>query len=248
MSSEVVAKVIRGETVESVHRGHLVVLDGEGRPVAGVGDPATVTFFRSAAKVFQLIPCLTSGTPDAFGFDEREIALAAASHSGEPMHVEIAASMLAKAGFTESDLKCGTHLPFNEAEANRMIAAGEKPTQLHNNCSGKHAAMLAFAKHIDAGAADYDSPDNRIQKRILRCVADFTEVPEKEIALGVDGCAAPNFALPVSAMARSFANLAFPWQFPEATQKAAARIADAMIKFPELIGGADRLDTMLMKA
>lgn len=246
MASEILAKVIRGETVESVHRGHLVVLDGEGRSVASVGDPSTVTFFRSAAKAFQLVPCLTSGTPDAFGFDEREIALAVASHSGEPMHVEIAASMLAKAGFTESDLKCGPHLPFSEAEAHRMIAAGEKPTQLHNNCSGKHAAMLAFAKHIDAGPADYDSPDNRIQKRILRCIADFTEIPEAEIALGIDGCAVPNFALPIAAMAKSFAGLAFPWQFPEATQKACTRIVDAMIKYPELIGGS--LDTMLMRA
>lgn len=248
MAAEILAKVIRGETVESVHRGHIVVVDGEGRPIVSIGDPSTVTFFRSAAKAFQLVPCLTSGTPEAFGFDEREIALAVASHSGEAMHVEIAASMLAKAGFTESDLKCGTHLPFNEAEAHRMIAAGEKPTQLHNNCSGKHAAMLAFAKHIDAGTADYDLPDNRIQKRILRCIADFTEIPEAEIAIGVDGCAAPNFALPISAMARSFAGLAFPWQFPELTQKACTRIVDAMIKYPDLIGGTDRLDTMLIHA
>lgn len=248
MPAEILANVIRGNTVESVHRGHFIVVDGEGKMIASAGDPRTVTYFRSAAKAFQLIPCLTSGTAEASGFDEREIALAAASHSGEPMHVEIAASMLAKAGLAESDLKCGAHLPFNEAEANRMIAAGEKPTQLHNNCSGKHAAMLAFAKHIEAPIADYDSPEHRIQKRILRCIVDFTGVPENEIAIGIDGCAAPNFALPVAAMAKSFAGLAFPWQFPEATQKSVARITEAMIKFPELIGGSERLDTMLMQA
>lgn len=248
MPAEILANVVRGETVESAHRGHLVVVDGEGRTISSAGDPQTVTFFRSAAKAFQLIPCLTSGTAEAFGFDEREIALAAASHSGEPMHVEIAANMLTKAGLAETDLKCGPHLPFSETEANRMIAAGEKPTQLHNNCSGKHAAMLAFAKHIEAPLADYDSPEHRIQKRILRCIVDFTGVPENEIVIGIDGCAAPNFALPVAAMAKSFAGLAFPWQFPEATQKAVARITDAMIKFPELIGGSERLDTMLMQA
>jgi L-asparaginase II len=156
--------------------------------------------------------------------------------------------MLAKIGLSESDLKCGAHLPFNEAEAERMIRAGEKPTQLHNNCSGKHAAMLAFAKHINAGITDYDSPDNRIQKRILRCVADFAEVPEKQIAIGIDGCSAPNFALPVAAMARSLANLIRPATFHETVQSACGRIVSAMLKYPELVGGTTRLDTMLMQA
>ena len=187
MPSEILANVIRGETVESIHRGHLIVIDGDGNTIASVGDPSTVTYFRSSAKAFQAIPFITSGAADAFGFTDDEIALAVASHSGEPMHVEIAARMLAKIGLSESDLRCGAHLPFNEAE--RMLRAGETPTQLHNNCSGKHAAMLAFAKHIEADIETYDSPDNRIQKRILKCVSDFTEVPEDEIAIGIDGCA-----------------------------------------------------------
>ena len=248
MTSEILATVIRGETVESIHRGHFIVLDGDGKTVASAGDPATVTFFRSACKAFQAIPLITSGAADALGFTEDEIALAVASHSGEKLHVEIAARMLAKAGLSESDLRCGTHRPFNETESHGMLAAGETPTQLHNNCSGKHAAMLGFAKHIAADIATYDSPDNRIQKRILKCVSDFTEVPESEIALGVDGCAAPNYALPVAAMAKSFMNLIAPTQFPEPTQNACSRIVAAMLKYPELIGGTDRLDTMLMQA
>jgi len=248
MDPEILAHVIRGETVESIHRGHLIIIDGDGETIASIGDPATVTFFRSSSKAFQAIPFITSGAADAFGFTEDEIALAVASHSGEPMHVEIAARMLAKIGLSESDLKCGAHLPFNEAEAERMMRAGEKPSQLHNNCSGKHAAMLAFAKHIDAGITDYDSPDNRIQKRILRCVADFAEVPEDQIAIGVDGCSAPNFALSVAAMARSFANLIGPAKFPDTVQSACSRIVSAMLQYPELIGGTTRLDTMLMQA
>jgi L-asparaginase II len=248
MNAEILANVIRGETVESIHRGHLIVMDGDCETIASIGDPSTVTYFRSSAKAFQAIPFITSGAADAFGFTEDEIALAVASHSGEPMHVAIAAGMLAKIGLSESDLHCGAHLPFNEAEASRMMRDGETPTQLHNNCSGKHAAMLAFAKHIDAGIGDYDSPDNRIQKRILRCVADFAEVPEDRIAMGVDGCSAPNFALPVAAMARSFANLIRPSKFPETVQSACARIVSAMLKYPELIGGTTRLDTMLMQA
>ena len=151
MGAEILANVIRGETVESIHRGHLIVIDGDGETIASLGDPSTVTFFRSSSKAFQAIPFITSGAADAFGFTEQEIALAVASHSGERIHVAIAAGMLAKIGLSESDLRCGAHLPFNEAEAERMMRAGETPTQLHNNCSGKHAAMLAFAKHIDAG-------------------------------------------------------------------------------------------------
>ena len=248
MTAQILANVIRGETVESVHAGHLSVIDGEGREIAALGDTSTVTYFRSAAKAFQLIPCITCGAADAFGFDEREIALAAASHSGEVVHISIAARMLSKIGLTEDDLKCGAHMPFSEADAKHMMRAGESPTQLHNNCSGKHAAMLAFAKHIGADLATYDLPDNRIQKRILRCVADLAEVPEDEIAIGVDGCAAPNFALPVKAMAKSFINLISPSKFPEPTQQACRRIVAAMMKYPELIGGSERLDTKLMQA
>lgn len=248
MPSQIIANVIRGETVESVHTGHLSIVDGDGRVVFEYGDPSTVTYFRSACKAFQAIPFLTSGAADTFLFTGDEIALAVASHSGEPMHVRIAAAMLAKVGLSESDLRCGAHMPFSEEEANRMLRAGEQPTQLHNNCSGKHAAMLAFAKHIGADLATYESTDNRIQKRILRCIADFTEVPEEQIAIGIDGCAAPNFALPVSAMAKSFANLISPARFPEITQNACSRIVAAMVKFPELVGGSTRLDTMLMQA
>ncbi len=248
MSGYLLANVIRGETVESVHTGHVCVLDGEGHVIALFGDPMAVTYFRSAAKAFQFIPCITSGAADAFGFSDEELALAVASHSGEPRHVEIAASMLQKGGFTERDLQCGAHLPFNEAESKRMIGAGEEPNQLHNNCSGKHAAMLAFAKHIDADPKTYVSSENRIQKRIIKCVADFAEVPVESIAVGTDGCAAPNFALPVSAMAKSFINLIRPKNFHESIQIACRRVVDAMIAYPELIGGTGRLDTMLMQA
>ena len=247
MEAEILAHVIRGNTVESIHRGHLIVIDGDGKTVASVGDPSTVTFFRSASKAFQAIPCITSGAADAFGFTENEIALAAASHSGEVVHVALATRMLAKIGLSESDLKCGAHLPFSEVDAGHMVRAGEEPTQLHNNCSGKHVAMLALAKHIGADLATYDEIDNRVQKRILRCVADFCEMSEDQIAIGIDGCSAPNFAVSVEAMARSFINLISPSKFPEVTQNACSRIVSAMMKYPELIGGTGRLDTMLMQ-
>lgn len=248
MPSEILAKAIRGETVESIHRGHLIVLDGEGSTVAEVGDPSTVTFFRSAAKPFQALPCITSGAADAFGFTEEDIAMSIASHSGEQVHVGLAAGMLAKLGLAESDLRCGTHAPFNSKEAERIVRNDGTFTQLHNNCSGKHAAMLALARHIDAPIQDYDSVESRVQKRILRCVSDFTGVAENDIAIGIDGCCVPNFALPLAAMAKSFANLVFPLNFHASVQSAAGRVVQAMMKHPDLIGGSERLDTMLMRA
>ncbi len=249
MEAEVLAHVVRGDTVESIHRGHFIVIDGEGRTIASAGDPSTVTFFRSACKSLQAMPFITSGAADHFGFTEDEIALAVASHSGERVHVETAARMLSKCGLSESDLRCGSHLPFNEAEAHRMIAAGEKPTQLHNNCSGKHAAMLAFAKHVGADLATYEMASNPVQTAILECVAQFTEIPIDDIATAVDGCAAPNFAVPISAMAKSFNKLIYPPpSFDPNTRDACRRIVSAMIKYPELIGGTNRLDTMMMQA
>lgn len=247
MSAEILANVIRGETVESIHRGHISAIDGEGNTVISIGDPSFITYFRSASKPFQALPVITSGAADAFGFTDDEIAMAIASHSGEPMHVERSARMLAKIGLSESDLHCGAHLPFSAEATELMLKTGEAPTQLHNNCSGKHAGMLALARHISADIADYETIESRVQKRILRCISDFTGLGEDQIAIGIDGCAAPNFAVPVAAMAKSFANLVFPLNFHPSVQSAANRVVQAMIKYPELIGGSERLDTMLMQ-
>ncbi len=249
MQSDILAKVVRGDTVESIHRGHMIVTDGDGKTVAKLGDPETVVFFRSAAKPLQAIPFITSGAADAFLFSDEEIALACASHSGEGMHVRTAAIMLERTGLSESYLHCGAHLPFNETEAERMIRAGEHPTQLHNNCSGKHAAMLAYAKHAAADLATYEDLENPVQQAILDTISTFAEVPKNDIQIGTDGCAAPNFAIPLSKMARSFLNLVSPPEsFSKQLNDACRRIVSAMTAFPVLVGGNDRLDTMLMQA
>jgi L-asparaginase II len=249
MGSVILASVIRGETVESVHRGHLIAIDGNGKRILSVGDPEMTTFFRSACKAFQAMPFITSGACDELGYSEEEIALACASHSGESRHVRVAKLMLERAGLSEAYLRCGTHLPFNEKESERMLRAGEHPNQLHNNCSGKHAAMLALAKHIEADLATYDELDNPVQQSILKVVAQFCEVPLEDVRTGIDGCAAPNFAVPLSAMAKSFLNLISPPKsFPRDVREASIRLVSAMINFPELIGGNERLDTMLMQA
>ena len=249
MSSEVLANVIRGNTVESVHRGHMFAVDGDGKVILSVGDPDAITYFRSSAKPLQALPLITSGAADEFGFSDEEIALACASHSGEQRHVRIAQLMLERIGLNEDYLRCGAHLPFYEKEAERMQRANEYPTQLHNKCSGKHAAMLAVAKHIGADVVDYESPESPVQKEILKAVAQFCEVDESKIAIGIDGCAAPNFAVTVRQMARSFIDLLTPPErFDDASKKAATRIVSAMANNPVLIGGSERLDTMLVQA
>ena len=249
MNSEILAEVVRGETVESVHRGHLIVLSGDGETIAQIGDSEIVTFIRSSAKPFQVLPFLLSDGAERFGFSENEIALACGSHSGEPMHTELAAKMLEKAGFGEPDLRCGAQIPFDEKCAADLIRAGQNPTQLHNNCSGKHAAMLAFAKHIGADAKTYESPENPVQQKILELFADFTETPIGEIKIGIDGCAAPNFAVSLKAMAKAQAKLIFPPEnFDDNLKNACRQIVAAMINHPELIGGSHRLDTLMMQA
>lgn len=249
MESEILAKAIRGETVESIHRGHLIIVSGAGEIVARLGDPETVTFWRSSAKPFQALPFLLSGAADAFNFEEKELALACGSHSGEDFHVETARKMLEKAGFEEKDLHCGAHTPFDEKSAEALIKSGEKPTQLHNNCSGKHAAMLALARHTGADYQTYEKPENPVQRNVLKAVSAFTEIPENEIKIGIDGCALPNFALPLSAMARAFAKLICPPEsFDENTRESCQKITSAMMNFPEMIGGTRRLDTLIMQA
>ncbi len=249
MQSKTLAKVFRGETVESIHRGHLLIVDGEGNEIVNIGDAETLAFIRSSAKPFQVLPFLMSGGAERFGFLESEIALACASHSGERIHTAIAERMLKKLGLTENDLRCGAHLPFNETCAEEMIRSGEKPTQLHNNCSGKHAAMLGFAKHIGADLKTYDRPENPIQQQILEMIADFCETLKSEIPVAVDGCCAPNFALSVRAMAKGFLKLVFPPEsFDGELREACRRVVTAMMNYPELIGGTERLDTLLMAA
>ncbi len=243
-------EVWRGPIVESRHRGHLTAVDSRGDTIAALGLPDTVTYVRSSGKPFQAIPVIVSGAADRFGFTEREIAIACGSHSGEPMHVDIVRSMLAKIGLDENALKCGVHEPFS-AEVVRELARNQKPPSvLQNNCSGKHAAMLALARHVGAPTESYDDLRNPVQQAIAKTVADFSEIPLEQIAVGVDGCGVPVFGIPVRAMALMYARLvAPPESFDAATRAACRRIVKAMIDFPEMVGGTkDRLDTELIKA
>ena len=243
-------EVWRGPIVESRHRGHLTAVDGRGNTIAALGLPETVTYVRSSGKPFQAIPVIVSGAADRFGFTEREIAIACGSHSGEAIHVDTVRSMLAKIGLDESALKCGVHEPFS-AEVARELALKQKPPNvLQNNCSGKHAAMLALAVHVGAPTGSYDDWGSPVQQAIAKTVAEFSDIPVEQIAVGVDGCGVPVFGVPVRDMALMYARLVSPSRsFDDATRTACRRIIKAMINFPEMVGGAkDRLDTELIKA
>src|SRR6266850_942452 len=249
-AAEPLVEVKRGGITESRHRGHIVAVESDGNIVAHLGAPETVTYLRSSAKPHQAIPLVASGAADKFGFTEREIALACASHSGEPIHTEVAASMLMKIGLGPEALKCGTHEPFSAEVSRRLREKGEAPNVLQNNCSGKHAGMLALALHLGAPTETYDEPTHAVQLAIGKTVSQFSGIAIEDIAVGTDGCGVPVFGITVKAMALMYARLvATPAEFDEQTRNACKRIVAAMTSYPELIGGSsDRLDTEIMRA
>ena len=243
-------EVWRGPIVESRHNGHLVAVDGNGTLTASLGSPDTVTYIRSSGKPFQAIPLITSGAADRFGFNKQEIAIACGSHSGEPQHVETVRSMLRKIDLDENALQCGVHEPFNIDAARELVRKQQPPGVLQNNCSGKHAGMLALAKHLGAPIETYLEPSHPVQQSILAAVSLFARVPAGSIVIGVDGCTAPVFGISVHSMALMYARLCCPpEEFEPQLRRACERIVAAMIDFPEMVGGAtDRLDTELIKA
>ncbi|MDQ6653278.1 MAG: asparaginase [Acidobacteriota bacterium] len=247
---EPLVQVTRGGISESRHRGHIAAVEPDGKIVAHLGAPETLTYLRSSAKPHQAIPLVSCGAADRFGFTEKEIALACGSHSGEAIHTEVAASMLKKIGLEASALKCGTHEPFSPEVTRRLREKGEKPNVLQNNCSGKHTGMLALALHLGAPIETYDASTSPVQLAIGRAVSQFSEVAIEDIAIGIDGCGVPVFGVTVKAMALMYARLvAPPPEFDDKIKSACARIVSAMTTYPELIGGtSDRLDTEIMRA
>lgn len=248
--AEPLVEVRRGSLTESRHRGHIVVIDPDQNIVGYLGSPQTVTFLRSSAKPFQALPLLTSGAADRFGFTDQEVALACASHNGEPIHTELAASMLEKIGLGPEALKCGIHEPYSVEVAGKLRLAGQSPNVLQNNCSGKHAGMLALAKHLGAPTENYHQAENPVQIAIADAMSQFCGIAVTDMVVGIDGCAVPVFGITVKAMALAYARLVSPpATFDKPTRDACARIVRVMGAYPELIGGtSDRLDTEIMRA
>jgi len=221
----------------------------EGRLVAFQGDPEAATFLRSAAKPFQCLPLVLAGGAERFGLEAADLALICASHGGTPAHAQRAADLLARGGFGPGDLLCGAHWPMDEESARRLREAGETPTPLHNNCSGKHAGMLLACRLLDLPVEDYVAPDHPWQRRVLGHIVDFFGVPEDAIGLAVDGCSLPTYRLPLAAAARAYAALAHPQAagLPPATASAVDRIVRAMTGEPAMVAGPGRFTTRLME-
>ncbi|MEO8191541.1 MAG: asparaginase [Acidobacteriota bacterium] len=241
------ARVLRGGRTESVHRGSIAVVDEDGVMLASCGDPGGSIYLRSAAKPFQVMPLLTGGGEAAFRLGNDEIALMCASHGGEPRHVRVARRILARGGFGVSDLACGPHPPMDEPSARALVAAGEKPSALHNNCSGNHAGLLLTCRLLGLPSRGYWEPWHPVHAEILARLSEFTDVPSATVGLAVDGCSLPVFFLPLSALALSYARLlARGW--PGEGGKAAGRIARAMNASPGMVAGRDRFTTDFLEA
>lgn len=245
-----IARAVRGDRTESWHAGVAAVVTPDGRRVARLGEPATATFLRSAAKPFQAMALLAAGGEAAFDLSDADVALACASHGGTPAHVERAASLLERGGFGPEDLLCGAHEPVDTAAARALRAAGRAPTTLHNNCSGKHAAMLLACRLRELPTAGYDAPDHPLQRENRERIARLCGLPERRLAVAVDGCSVPTFNLPVAAAARAWAVLADPEAAGLGSGEAAAarRVIRAMAAEPAMVAGPGRFTTRLIEA
>ncbi len=237
-------EVTRGSLVESRHRVSIAVADGEGRLRARAGNAELVVFARSAVKPFQALPLVDDGAADRFAFTPAELALACGSHNAEPRHVEAARAVLRRIGADEDALACGPHVPRGAAAAKARAERGEEPTPIHNNCSGKHAGMLALACHHGWPLAGYHRPEHPVQERVLKEIARWTALPGDEIHTGTDGCGVPTFALPLTALAGAFARLSAATRRNE---PGPARVVGAMVQNPEYVAGVERLCTELMR-
>ena len=237
----------RGPIVESFHRGVICIVNDKKETIFSVGDTQQICYPRSAMKFFQQLPFLAAGGQEQFGLTQEEIALLCGSHNGEDFHVKTVESILSKGGFTESDLLCGPQFPTHKKDQELLIKNGLKPRKIQNNCSGKHAGFLLYAKLLGVDHTDYISPLHPVQQEITKICAQFYETKVDDQNTGIDGCSAPIFAFTVEKQAIAYAKLVNPTGFPEDIQKACKTVVDAVINYPLMIAGTKRYCTELMQ-
>ena len=244
---DAVVELTRGGIVECIHFGAMAVVDSSGNLLTSLGDPNLLTFPRSSMKPLQALPFVEDGGPEHFGLTEEELAILCASHHGTDEHVRVLRSIHAKVGLQEADLQCGVHWPSDKATVLAMRECGEEPTPYRHNCSGKHSGMLAQAVLHDYSKSTYLSMDNPLQQRILKTVAEMCDVRQEDMPIGIDGCSAPVFAMPLRNFALAMARLADPVGLTEVRAKACKKITHAMMAYPEMVAGPGALDTVLMR-
>ena len=240
-----IVDVLRGDVVESTHRVHVAVYHAEQGLIASAFNPAHHSFVRSAIKMFQVMPFVEAGGVTDVGLTGEELALCTASHGGEPFHVADARSILSKAKVTEDALVCGPHLPMHEPTARAMIAAHQQPGRIHNNCSGKHAGMLACCVRQQWITNGYHRVAHPLQQRIRTTLERWMRIDPDQIDAAVDGCGLPTFAIALDAVAEGCARFAAA---AADNGTAPSMIFKAMVGYPEYVAGTDRLDTDLMRA
>ena len=249
----VLVEALRGETCESAHRGAIAVLDADGAVVASLGDIDRPIFPRSAVKVLQAIPLLESGAADRLQLADEELAVACASHNGEPAHTAVVERMLAKAGLDVGALECGTHWPRLDFVGRALAAQGREPTALHNNCSGKHAGLLCVACALSDGnnvgeyARGYVTPRHPVMRAVTEALQATTGFDLDEAPRGVDGCSIPTFAIPLRHLALAFARVGSGVGLRPGHARAAERLRQAVARHPFMVAGTGRFDTAVME-
>lgn len=236
----ILCRVTRGELTESIHVAFAVAVDETRQPFYSTGDPQYLTCIRSSLKPFQAAASVKAGAVDAAEFNDEELALMCASHKGEKIHVKTAQSMLTKLGLTVDDYECGSHFPSDTLTRHRMIREDKEAQPLHNNCSGKHAGMLALAKHLGQGTANYIKKDHPVQRTILEYVQDVSGL--EMIPTEIDGCSAPTPFMTLETIAGMFQTLA------AGNEPELKRVFKAMCSCPDLVGGSNHFDTNFIKA
>lgn len=240
-------RVTRGNYLESTHEAHVAVVDIEGNLLYSYGDPERLTFPRSSMKPFQAVPLIETDAAAHFQFTQKDIAISCASHSGEPFHREQVLSILNRIDLNENALQCGTHIPKDIESYKKLIREGGELTPVYSNCSGKHSGMLTTVVHMNEPVTTYREVNHPVQQRILNAIASLCNYPKEAIELGVDGCGVPVHRLPLKKTAYGYACLAKADVNSE-HDRALKVIRNAMIAYPEFVGGTRRFDTDLMKA
>lgn len=240
-------RVWRGGRIESLHVVHAVVADREGHLRSVHGDPGRRAWIRSSAKPIQVLPLVEEGLVERFGFTGPELAVMVASHGAQPFHLEAVRSILRRADLDPELLRCGPHPPLDEGAAAELRRSGREPEPIHNNCSGKHAGMLAVCRAMGWPLETYLEPDHPLQERIHRTIADLAGLTPSDVPVAVDGCGAPTFFLPVWAMATACARLAAADRERDTDRgRAIGLVLDAMASHPDYVAGTGRVDTDLM--
>ncbi|MFS8111637.1 asparaginase [Rhizobium jaguaris] len=247
MSNPVCVEVTRGNLVESRHRGSVAVVDGDGKLVLSLGDIERGVFPRSACKAMQALPLVESGAADAYCFGNKELALACSSHNGEDAHVALAASMLARAGRDVSALECGAHWSSDQKTLVHQARTIDKPTALHNNCSGKHSGFVCACCHQGIDPKGYVGYDHPLQQQIRATMQSLTGTPLGHDNCGTDGCSIPNYAVPLRSLAHGFAKMATGNGLEPLSARASRRLFEACMAEPFYVAGTGRACTKLMQ-